>query len=67
VLVKLEDASQYGGGAAAPVTGTTLAAALAVRNSPLDRRAVALSVADPEMGPAGWGAARSLDAWPDAA
>ncbi len=69
VLVKLDGATQYGGGAAAPVTGATLAAALAVRNSPLDRRLVALSVADPEpFGPAGWGRLPgSASSWPEPA
>jgi cell division protein FtsI (penicillin-binding protein 3) len=41
-LVKLDRGSEYGGAMAAPVTRATLAAALAARSSPLDRRAVAL-------------------------
>lgn len=69
VLVKLDGARQYGGGAAAPVTGATLAAALAVHSSPLDRRAVARTVADPgAVGRVGWGDIPSSSAsWPDPA
>lgn len=40
-LVKLDRGSQYGGAVAAPVTRATLAAALAARATPLDRRAMA--------------------------
>lgn len=43
-LVKLDRGSEYGGSVAAPVTRATLAAALAARNTPLDRGAVARSV-----------------------
>src|SRR5690606_10559696 len=45
-LVKLDRprGEYYGGLAAAPVTRATLAAALAARNTPLDRRAVARKV-----------------------
>ena len=39
-LVKLDGGTRYGGSVAAPVTRSTLAAALAARASPLDRRAV---------------------------
>jgi cell division protein FtsI (penicillin-binding protein 3) len=46
-LVKLDRGGAYGGAAAAPVTGATLAAAMAARATPLDRRAVALSLPDP--------------------
>lgn len=45
-LVKLDRGSSYGGSIAAPVTRSTLAAALAARASPLDRSAVA-RVTDP--------------------
>jgi cell division protein FtsI (penicillin-binding protein 3) len=51
-LVKLDRGTQYGGAAAAPVTRATLAAAMAARASPLDRRAVALSLPDPGAGEA---------------
>ncbi len=40
-LVKLDRGSQYGGAVAAPVTRATLAAALAARATPLDRRPMA--------------------------
>ncbi len=46
-LVKLDRGSEYGGSIAAPVTRATLAAALAARNTPLDRGAVARAVAAP--------------------
>jgi cell division protein FtsI (penicillin-binding protein 3) len=46
-LVKLDRGGQYGGAVAAPVTRATLAAAMAARATPLDRRAVALSLPDP--------------------
>jgi cell division protein FtsI (penicillin-binding protein 3) len=46
-LVKLDRGGEYGGAAAAPVTRATLAAAMAARATPLDRRAVALSLPDP--------------------
>lgn len=52
-LVKLDRGSQYGGAVAAPVTRGTLAAALAARTSPLDRRAVARSMPDPGHGASG--------------
>jgi cell division protein FtsI (penicillin-binding protein 3) len=45
-LVKLDRGSEYGGSVAAPVTRATLAAALAARATPLDRRAVATTVPD---------------------
>ncbi|HUG40489.1 MAG TPA: penicillin-binding protein [Longimicrobiales bacterium] len=48
-LVKLDRGSRYGGAVAAPVTRATLAAALAARASPLDRRAMA--AAPPGAGP----------------
>ncbi len=60
-LVKLDRGSEYGGSVAAPVTRATLAAALAARNTPLDRGAVARSIpqraamAVPEL---------RVDAWP---
>jgi hypothetical protein len=56
-LVKLDRGSEYGGSMAAPVTRTTLAAALAARSSPLDRRAVAAQLPDAPRaaaGGAGW-------------
>ncbi len=54
-LVKLDRGGQYGGAVAAPLTRTTLAAAMAARATPLDRRAVALSIPDPGTdGSAGW-------------
>lgn len=40
-LVKLDRGSEYGGAMAAPITRSTLAAALAARRTPLDRRAIA--------------------------
>lgn len=43
-LVKLDRGSEYGGAVAAPVTRATLAAVMAARATPLDRRAVALSI-----------------------
>jgi cell division protein FtsI (penicillin-binding protein 3) len=46
-LVKLDRGSEYGGAMAAPVTRATLAAALAARASPLDRRAVAVAFPAP--------------------
>jgi cell division protein FtsI (penicillin-binding protein 3) len=46
-LVKLDRGSEYGGSVAAPVTRATLAAALAARATPLDRRAVATPFPDP--------------------
>ena len=46
-LVKLDRGSLYGGSIAAPVTGATLAAALAARTTPLDRGAVARALPDP--------------------
>jgi cell division protein FtsI (penicillin-binding protein 3) len=49
-LVKLDRGAEYGGAAAAPVTRATLAAAMAARATPLDRRAVALSLPDPGAG-----------------
>lgn len=49
-LVKLDRGSESGGSAAAPVTRATLAAALAARTSPLDRRAVAAAMSDPARG-----------------
>ncbi|HUE76540.1 MAG TPA: penicillin-binding transpeptidase domain-containing protein [Longimicrobiales bacterium] len=45
-LVKLDRGSESGGSAAAPVTRATLAAALAARATPLDRRAVAATIPD---------------------
>jgi len=52
ILVKLDrpKSQYYGGLAAAPVTRATLAAALAARNTPLDRRAVARRVGVPGGG-----------------
>ena len=44
-LVKLDRGSEYGGSVAAPVTRSTLAAALAARTTALDRGAVAASMA----------------------
>jgi cell division protein FtsI (penicillin-binding protein 3) len=55
-LVKLDRGGEYGGAAAAPVTRATLAAAMAARATPLDRRAVALALPEP----------RSLEARPGA-
>ena len=46
-LVKIDRGSQYGGSVAAPVTRATLAAALAARSSPLDRRAMTSTMPDP--------------------
>ncbi|NIP82392.1 MAG: PASTA domain-containing protein [Gemmatimonadetes bacterium] len=46
-LVKLDRGSEYGGSVAAPVTRATLAAALAARATPLDRRAMAAAAPDP--------------------
>ena len=46
-LVKLDRGRDYGGSVAAPVTRATLAAALAARATPLDRRAVAMSFRGP--------------------
>ncbi|MEJ2677987.1 MAG: penicillin-binding transpeptidase domain-containing protein [Gemmatimonadota bacterium] len=46
-LAKIDQGDRYGGGAAAPATGAALAAALAMRNSPLDREAVVRSAPDP--------------------
>lgn len=46
-LIKLDRGSQYGGAMAAPVTRATLAAAMAARATPLDRRAVARSLPRP--------------------
>ncbi len=46
-LVKLDRGSESGGSAAAPVTRATLAAALAARTTPLDRRAVAAAMPEP--------------------
>jgi cell division protein FtsI (penicillin-binding protein 3) len=48
-LIKLDRASQYGGAMAAPVTRSTLAAAMAARATPLDRRAVALTLPRPSL------------------
>jgi cell division protein FtsI (penicillin-binding protein 3) len=48
-LVKLDRGAQYGGAVAAPVTRATLAAAMAARATPLDRRAVALTLPDPAV------------------
>jgi cell division protein FtsI (penicillin-binding protein 3) len=48
-LIKLDRASQYGGAMAAPVTRATLAAAMAARATPLDRRAVALTLPRPSL------------------
>ncbi|HEX7088599.1 MAG TPA: penicillin-binding transpeptidase domain-containing protein [Longimicrobiales bacterium] len=55
VLVKLDRprGDYYGGLTAAPVTRATLAAALAARSTPLDRRAVAQRAAPAAPGPAG--------------
>jgi membrane peptidoglycan carboxypeptidase len=49
-LVKLDRGTAYGGSIAAPVTRATLAAALAARATPLDRRAVASALPDPASG-----------------
>lgn len=61
-LVKLDrpTGAYYGGSTAAPVTRATLAAALAARSTPLDRRAIALRFADasPEGEHPGSGARR---------
>ncbi len=46
-LVKLDRGSHYGGAVAAPVTRSTLAAALAARTSPLNRAAMISTVPDP--------------------
>jgi cell division protein FtsI (penicillin-binding protein 3) len=59
-LVKLDGGSEYGGSVAAPVTRATLAAALAARATPLDRRAVAIPVPDPAPEPARPDPARRL-------
>lgn len=48
-LIKLDRASQYGGAMAAPVTRSALAAAMAARATPLDRRAVAYSLPRPAV------------------
>ncbi len=45
-LVKLDRGSDYGGSVAAPVTRSTLAAALAARATPIDRGAMATTVPD---------------------
>lgn len=58
-LVKLDRGSEYGGSVAAPLTRATLAAALAARTTPLDRRAIARSVPNPPPG-----GARELRAGP---
>ncbi len=50
-LVKLDRGSEYGGSVAAPVTRATLAAALAARNTPLDRGAVARAMPAPTPRP----------------
>ncbi|MEJ2503796.1 MAG: penicillin-binding transpeptidase domain-containing protein, partial [Gemmatimonadota bacterium] len=55
-LVKLDRGSEYGGSVAAPVTRATLAAALAARATPLDRRAVAHRFPDPDPAVDGTGA-----------
>jgi cell division protein FtsI (penicillin-binding protein 3) len=52
-LIKLDRASQYGGAMAAPVTRATLAAAMAARATPIDRRAVAHTLPDPGLEAAG--------------
>jgi hypothetical protein len=52
-LVKVDRGAEYGGAVAAPVTRATLAAAMAARATPLDRRAVALSLPNGGAGVAG--------------
>jgi cell division protein FtsI (penicillin-binding protein 3) len=52
-LVKVDRGAEYGGAVAAPVTRATLAAAMAARATPLDRRAVALSLPDGGAGVVG--------------
>lgn len=49
-LAKLDRGHEYGGSLAAPITRETLLAALASRQSPVDRRAVALSRPAPPPG-----------------
>jgi cell division protein FtsI (penicillin-binding protein 3) len=52
IIVKLDEPQgrYYGGATAAPVTRATLEAALAARNTPIDRSAMARPAASPESG-----------------